>query len=248
MTDHPGRRSTLLLLAGVIIPALARAQVSPLVPQVTTPAMPPFTSPVPPAPIRPPLAPIDAIDKSKSYYLFFDQTIDVASMHRLRQQLATLVEAGVSEITLVIDSAGGMVDPMLITYSFIQALPAKISTHAQGFVQSAATLLFLAGQERSADRNARFLFHPPQSVVNAAVNSVVGEQQIHERLTAFDAVADVMAQIYRDRTRLGGSEIDRFARETVIYTAEQAQASGVIQTVADLRIPGGGKAKILLLD
>ena len=187
---------------------------------------------------------VTAIDKTKSYYLFFDQTIDVASMRTLRRQLANLVEAGVSEITLVLDSPGGLIDPMLITYSFILALPATINTHAQGFVQSAATLLFLAGQKRSADRNARFLFHPS----TASVSGVMGEQQVRERLTAFDVVTEVLAQIYRDRTTLAASEIDRFARETVIYTAEQALAAGVVQTVADLRIPGEGKAKIMFLD
>jgi ATP-dependent protease ClpP protease subunit len=197
------------------------------------------------APLRLPPVPVTAIDKTKSYYVFFDQTIDVASMRTLRRQLANLVEAGVSDITLVIDSPGGLVDPMLITYSFIRALPSKINTHAQGFVQSAATLLFLAGQERSADRSARFLFHPSQSPVTAGV---MGEQQIRERLTAFDTVGDVMAEIYRDRTNLSGAEIERFARETVIYTAEQALTSGVIQVVSDLRIPGEGKAKILFVD
>jgi len=104
--------------------------------------------------------------------------------------------------------------------------------------------LFLAGQERSADRDARFLFHPSQSVVTG----LLGEQQFRERLTAFDAITDAMTQIFRDRTKLSPSEIDRFGRETVIYTAEQARAAGVVQTVGDLRIPGGGKAKILFMD
>jgi ATP-dependent Clp protease protease subunit len=197
-----------------------------------------------PTPPRAPPTPVAALDKTKAYYLLFDQIIDVNTMRALRRQLATLVEAGVSDITLVIDSPGGLIEPMLITYSFILALPAKINTHAQGFVQSAATALFLAGQERSADRNARFLFHPTLS----SVAGVMGEQQMRERLTAFDVIAEVMAQIYRDRTNLPGPEIERFGREEVIYTANQAQASGVIQTVADLRIPGDGKAKILFLD
>lgn len=244
MASHPGRRGALLFLAGVAVPAAARAQAPSSIPQVTLPAALPGVLPASQAaPARPP-TPVAAIDKTKSYYLFFDQVIDVNSMHKLRQQLANLVEAGVPEITLVMNSAGGQVEPTLTTYSFIRALPAKIKTHGQGFVASAATLLFLAGQERSADCNARFLFHPSQSLVAG----VMGEQQIHERLTAFDTVADMMAHVYRDRTSLTASEIDRFTRETVIYTAEQAQSCGVVQTVADLRIPGESKAKILLLD
>jgi ATP-dependent protease ClpP protease subunit len=245
MTHHPGRRGTLLFLAGIAMPALARAQETP-VPPVTTPALPPVVSPtpLPTAPARSSPVPVTAIDRTKAYYLFFDQPIDVASMRTLRRQLANLVEAGVSEITLVIDSAGGLLDPVLITYGYILALPVRIRTHAQNFVASAATLLFLAGQERSADHNARFVFHPAQ----APVIGNMDEQQFRERLAVFNSVAEVTARIYRERTSLADQEIDRFSRETVIYTAEQALAAGVVQTVADLRIPGEGKARILFLD
>jgi membrane-bound ClpP family serine protease len=153
MKQHPGRRDALLWLASASIPAAAHAQGS-ILPAEPAPASPPATSPVTPPAVTPPNvtppavtpprpAPVATsagpIDKSKAHYLFFDQSIDVNSMRALRRELANLAEAGVSEITLVLDSPGGQVEPMLITYSFIQALPAKIKTHAQGFVQSAAS-------------------------------------------------------------------------------------------------------------
>jgi ATP-dependent Clp protease protease subunit len=208
---------------GAALPATARAQAPPII-------MPPIAPPPPPASRLPP----PRIDKTKHYYLFFDQIIDVGSMRGLRRQLATLVEAGVSEITLVLNSPGGAIEPMLITYSFIQSLPAKINTHAQGFVQSAATLLYLAGEARSSDRFARFLFHPSAQSLTAGTYN---EQQTRERVTSFEAFIEVQAQILQDRTALAPAEIDRFTRETVVYTAQQAQAAGVVQTIADLRIP-----------
>ena len=250
-----GRRSTLLLLAGVAAPGLARAQLAPPpAPELAPPPTPPsFTPPVPqPAPIPTPAAPArpppvasGAVDRTKAYYLFFDQMIDVASGRRLREQLAILVEGGVSNITIVMDSPGGQLDATILTYSFIRALPAQIDTHASGFVMSAATLLFLAGQERSADRNAHFLFHPAQSLSTAI--GAVGEPQLRERLLSFETIKEVTAQIYHDRTHLADADIERFTRETVIYTADQALASGLVQTVTDLRIPGDGKTKILFL-
>lgn len=254
MISRPDRRSALFLLAGAAVPMVARAEVPP----ATAPAVPSFNPPVPapaapipslPAPAttiaRPaPAAPAAAIDKTKSYYLFFDQNIDVASMRTLRRQLTNLVEAGVTEITLVLDSPGGLVEPMLVTYSFILALPAKINTHAAGFIQSAATILYLAGQERSADRSARFVFHPSQSQVIGVMN----EDQVRERMTGFDTIGDVMTQIYHDRTTLPVAEIDHFTHGLVVYTAEQARTFGIVHTVADLRIPAREKAKIMFLD
>jgi ATP-dependent protease ClpP protease subunit len=184
------------------------------------------------------------IDKTKIYYLFFEQTIDVNSMRALRRQLAALVEAGVSQIVLVINSTGGNVLQSLITYSFIRSLPARIDTHAQGIVASAANELFLAGEERSADRSARFIFHPGQALIPGLLN----EEQIHEQLVQLDSLADMIDQIYHERTTFSEADIQSFERGQVIYTADQAKQNGIIQTIADLKVPGGQTAKILFLD
>lgn len=239
-----GRRGALAALAATV-PALARAQLPP--PQVVPipPPTPQVATPTAtPASPHPPSSPAPPIDRTKAYYVFFDQTIDVNSMRALRRQLAALVEAGVERITLVISSPGGAVDPMLVTYSFIRALPATVDTHAQGFVASAATVLFLAGNQRSADRAARFLFHPGTT----AMVGVMNEQQVQDRLSQVDAVQGVMASIYQDRTRLTNEQVQHFASAQVVLTAEQARDAGVVDQVADLKIPGGNTAKILLVD
>ncbi len=236
-----GRRWAMLAaLAGVATPLAARGQI---VPPAATP--PPQITTVPvPAPARPAAPLVTAIDKTKIYYLFFDQAIDAASMRGLRRQLAALVEAGVTQAVLVINSGGGETLPALTTYSFIRSLPMRIDTHAQGFVASAATVLFLAGEGRSADRAARFLFHPTQTTLPGYVN----EQQIQERMAVVGNIEGEMKQIYQDRTKLTDQDIQRFGRSEVIYTADQAAQDGIIQTVADLKIPGDQAAKIIFLD
>ncbi len=241
--DVLGRRAAVIsgLAACLSIPEFAGAQTLPSVvapPQVAPPAT---TATVPARPVAPVTT---GIDKTKIYYLFFEQAIDINSMRALRRQLAALVEAGVTQIVLVVNSAGGNVLQSLITYSFIRSLPARIDTHAQGFVASAANLLFLAGEERSADRSARFVFHPSQTTLPGLLN----EQQIHEQLTEVDTVADMSEQIYHERTTLSAADIQRFSQGEVIYTADQAKQNGIVQTVADLKVPGGQTAKILFMD
>jgi ATP-dependent protease ClpP protease subunit len=210
-------------------------------PPVTTP---PVISPSGAAAARvPPVAP-NGIDPTKAYFLFFDTVIDPATTKRLRQQLITLVEGGVSNITLVLSSPGGQVDATMQTYGLIRALPARINTHAQGFISSSATVLFLAGEERSADATARFLFHPPSSIAPAGS---IDAQQVRDRLAGFQEVTDVLDQVYRSRTSLPQSEIERFNHEAVVYTAEQARGYGIVGQVADLHIPPN-TSKIILLD
>ncbi len=260
MTNRPGfahqrlgRRGALTLL-GLGLPAAALADSAPPLSQPTT--TPPLAAPTVPrpaaptltAPATPPkLAPstiVNGIDKSKLYYVFFNQTIDTGSMRTLRRQLVTLVEAGVAEIDLVIESPGGALEPTLMTYSFIRALPARINTHGQGLVASAANILYLAGEKRTADRNARFFFHPTQGTDSGTVTA----EQLRDREADFAAIDGMVVDIYRDRTTLPPDEIARFGRVQVFYTAEQARAFGVVQTVADLAIPGNQAARILFLD
>lgn len=253
------RRRTLLALAGLALPAAARAQGPATPPPAALPELPTVVAPPAPAVVPPsmpsprragpavrPASPPDAgaIDKTKAYYLFYNQQIDAASMKSLSRQLAKLVEGGVEEITLVINSPGGLLAAALNSFDFITSLPAKISTHGQGLVLSSANILFLAGQQRSADRNSRFLFHPAQ----VTVSGLLSGQQLRDQLSVLDMVDDQVAQIYRDRTHITDQDLRRFEQETVIYTADQAKAFGVVQTVADLRIPGESKARILFLD
>jgi ATP-dependent protease ClpP protease subunit len=249
------RRGAVLTLIGgaMATPWIARAQgVPPGAPPVVIPphiTIPPGAPSAPTVPlsapatiVRPPVT--TGIDKTKIYYVFFDQAIDTAAMLKMRRQLATLVEAGVGKIVLVINSGGGQVNPALITYSFIRSLPAQIDTHAQGFVASAANVVFLAGENRSADRGTRFLFHPSQTTLSGQLN----EQQVHEQTDQVDTVAAMMRQIYQDRTTLTDAQLQSFDRGQVIFTADQAKQSGIIQTVADLKLPGDQAARILFLD
>jgi ATP-dependent protease ClpP protease subunit len=227
------RRRALLVLGGAMLPTVASAQIAPLfppLPGITVPR--PVTPPVaaPPTIMSNSLGPID---RQKAYFLFFQQTIDVNTMKLLRSDLVALVEGGVTDITLIVSSNGGQVLPVLQMYSLIQALPVKIKTHAQVFVQSAANILFLAGQDRSADTNATFLFHPTQ----ASISGVFNGAQFEDEFRLLNDAKAIMNQIYRDRTKLPDTEINRFEHETVVYDAQAALEHGIIQKVGGFQIP-----------
>ena len=236
------RRSLLLATAPALMPGFARAQseAPPASAPLPLPSAP--TVPPPPRPVVPTVPP--AIDPSRQYVVFFNQAITTATMRALDRQLVTLTEAGVGHITLVVNSPGGLVYEALTAYSLIRALPAEINTHAVGFVASAATTLFLAGARRTADRNARFLFHPTQAPAGVSATA----QETRDRLAMFGTVDNIVSDILRDRTTLAPAEIDRFERQEVFYTAQQALEAGIVQEIADLRIPGEGKARTVFLD
>jgi ATP-dependent Clp protease, protease subunit len=234
------RREAFLALGGVMLSASARAQ-------DVTPAVPRFN----------PFQPVDAalaagltapalgqVDKTKSYFIFFQKNVDTFTMKSLRGYLVGLVEGGVTDITLVISSPGGLVIPALQMYGLIRSLPVTIKTHGQGFVQSAANILMLAGEGRTADVETQFWFHPAQSPIFGTFNT----PQFEDQLQMLNETEDTMAQIYGERTKIPSDEIKRFKHETMIYGAAKAQEYGIIQSVGTLQPPGNQKSKFLFLD
>ena len=80
------------------------------------------------------------------------------SAFRLANQLE---QAGnLAEINVHVDSFGGQVSEGFAIYNALRAKNAQITTHADGFVASAAIYPFLAGTQRIANNVSAFYFHP----------------------------------------------------------------------------------------
>ena len=80
------------------------------------------------------------------------------SAFRLANQLE---KAGnLAEINVHVDSYGGDVSEGFAIYNALRAKNAQITTHADGFVASAAIYPFLAGTQRIANNVSAFYFHP----------------------------------------------------------------------------------------
>lgn len=88
-------------------------------------------------------------------YIWEDSDV---SAFRLANQLE---KAGnLAEINVHVDSFGGDVSEGFAIYNALRAKNAQITTHADGFVASAAIYPFLAGTQRIANNVSAFYFHP----------------------------------------------------------------------------------------
>jgi ATP-dependent protease ClpP protease subunit len=244
------RRQIILGLGAVALPAVALADdddaaPTPFIARPIIPA-PDLAKSAPASPLAsaaPANAKPNAADETKAYFVFFQRSIDVASAKALRDQLVSLIEKGVTEITLVINSAGGVLAPSLQLYSLIRSLPANIKTHGQGFVASAANILMLAGNHRTADNETRFLFHSAQGPIVGTLNT----PQFDEQLLILREFEDMLKQIYKERTRIPDSDIDHFKYGTISYNAAKALQYGIIQKIGALEIPRQ-KSKLIFVD
>lgn len=234
------RRLAAMSMAGVLSPMAGKAQTTD---QAIPTTAPPIANPLATVAATPATAPVlGAIDKAKPYILYFQRSIDLLSAKHLRDTLVKLVDADVDNITLVVNSPGGLVAPTLQLYSLIQSLPVQIKTYGQSMVASSATILFLAGEQRTADKNTSFWLHAMSGPLITQINSSQFDEQmrlIHDQEASFD-------RIYKERTKIPPEDLAKIKRETIYYDASSALKYGIVSEVAPLKLPA--KAKLVFFD
>lgn len=114
---------------------------------------------------------VQQIGREAHVYIFGDivtwQLFDgETSAYSFKEEL-NAIDADV--IHVHIDSYGGAVSEGWSIYNTLREHPARIVTHADGFVASAAIYPFMAGDERIASNLSAFFFH--QVLVSAAGNA-----------------------------------------------------------------------------
>lgn len=232
------RRLTLMSIAGALSPLAAHAQPTP---NATPPAAtPPASLAAPPAASS--VTSLGQIDKTRPYYLFFQRSIDIPSARQLRDTLVKLAESEVENITLILESMGGLVAPTLQLYNLIQSLPVTIKTHGQGLVASSATILMLAGEQRTANKRTQFWLHGLSGPLITTMNT----PQFEEQMKLFHDQEGVFDQIYKDRANIPESDIAKVKHETVSYDADRALQHGIISQITPLKFPP--KAKLVFFD
>ena len=92
-------------------------------------------------------------------YINFSAKIHKKSIDTLIRILGNLTAKNIKDVTLIVSSSGGQVQPALDFYDFAKGLPIKITTHALGQVSSAAIVIYCAAEKRYAHSKSKFLIH-----------------------------------------------------------------------------------------
>ena len=84
---------------------------------------------------------------------------------------------------LNISSLGGDVAPAITIYNYLKCLNFKIVTHNLGEVTSAAVIMYLAGNTRTAEKYSKFIMHP----ITIGINESLSYFKLQELIQLVDA-------------------------------------------------------------
>ena len=104
----------------------------------------------------------------------------------------------IESLIVNINSEGGEVTYGVALYNYLKSMPFPVYTHNLGDVSSAAVLLYLAGETRTAAPNSRFMIHP----LTIELNGSFVLHQVEEHLQILSNNIQNYASIVRKENKL----------------------------------------------
>jgi ATP-dependent protease ClpP protease subunit len=138
-----------------------------------------------------------------------------ANANNLRAQLET---ANGSDVTLNIASEGGSYFEGLTMASMISTYKGKTTAKGIGIVASAATVVFLAADEKILTKNSFFMIH------SAWAGAEGNAKEISKTVELLSKVDEQMVNIYTAQMESKGKLINNSIEETKAYVKEMMQA------------------------
>lgn len=153
------------------------------------------------------------------------------------QLLFLEAENPTKEISLYINSPGGIVTSGLAMYDTMQYIRPKVATLCIGQAASMGSLLLAAGEKgmRFSLPNSRIMIHQP----SGGFQGQAADIEIHAREIL--ALRQRLNEIYVSHTGQGIETVERAMDRDNFMTPDQAKTFGLIDEVVDHRpMPGAG--------
>jgi len=157
--------------------------------------------------------------------------INTGSMGQLLAIVGMQLRAGVHKIRIVISSGGGDTSAAFAAYNYLHNLPGiEVSTFNVGNVDSAAVILFCAGQQRYSFPATRFLIHGNSLQVTTPMAmdaaSLQGNLELLKNLNQM-VVHVVSLTVNKDKQ----AEVESAVHGQVILSPEEAVKWGLVQEI-----------------
>lgn len=159
---------------------------------------------------------------------FFAPVMD-ATINAFMQAVDQRLGAGQRDFIILISSPGGSVFHGLSAYNYLKGLPADISTHNFGSVDSIGVILYCAGRRRFCVPQARFLLHGVSAGFPQGAN--LEEKQLEERLKGLKIDIENIAKVVAANTGKSVQEVTQAMLDRTTLNPEEAQGWGLVHEI-----------------
>jgi ATP-dependent protease ClpP protease subunit len=159
---------------------------------------------------------------------FFAPVID-ATVNTLMSAVDQKMKQGIKDFIILLSSPGGSVVHGLSAYNYLKGLPACITTHNFGSVDSIGIVIYCAGSKRLSVPQARFLFHGVSAQFRGEQN--LDEKLLEERLKGLRIDMENIAKVIAANTGKSAKEVTDAMFERITLNPEEAQSWGLVHEI-----------------
>lgn len=173
----------------------------------------------------------DKIDKENiksfedSRILFMEEGFDEESVNTLKKELLRLNSQSTEPITIMINSTGGEVGPLLTLYGIIQNLSCQVVTVAAGYCYSAGAFLLLMGDVRVALPETRIMMHE----ISGGISSKLHEVEIDIKETKI--LQNIINKLVKKKTKI--KKPSEWLKEDKYLSVKEALALNILTEKCD---------------
>jgi ATP-dependent protease ClpP protease subunit len=132
---------------------------------------------------------------------------------------SALKDIGNKRATVRINSPGGVADEGIAIYNILKRHSAGVDTYNDAIAASAASIIFLAGENRYAARGSRVMIHKAAAVVWGNAD------EVRKQASVLDKYDESLIEIYADHMDLERDAIAELMAAETWYTTEEAIAA-----------------------
>ena len=169
---------------------------------------------------------------------FFAPVIDM-TINTLMNAVDQQMKSGQRSFILLISSPGGSVFHGLSAYNYLKGLPAEITTHNFGSVDSIGVVLYCGGTKRLSVPQARFLLHGVSA--NFPQNASLEEKQLEERLKGLKIDIENIAKVIAANTGKSAEDVTQAMLDRTTLNPEEAHAWGLVHEIKVDLFPAGAE-------
>ncbi len=158
--------------------------------------------------------------------IFLTGDVTAATSASLIKQLMYLEQADPnSPVTLYISSPGGSVSDGMAVYDYIRLMQAPVNTVCIGIAASMASILFMAGKERSMLPHARVMIHDP----SYGGGSMAGQKplELQDRVNELMSLRKMLADVIVERTGMPRKRVLALTKKDTYFSADRAVKEGI---------------------
>jgi ATP-dependent protease ClpP protease subunit len=169
---------------------------------------------------------------------FFAPVIDV-TINALMDAIDQKMKEGQTNFVLLISSPGGSVFHGLSGFNYLKGLPANITTHNFGSVDSIGVVLYCGGKTRLSVPQARFLLHGV--AIGFQQNESLEEKQLEERLKGLKIDVENIAKVVAASTGKTVEQVVNAMLERTTLNPDEAKAWGLVHEIKSELFPLGAE-------